>query len=253
MIVPYAGNGSSGPPCARRPIPKTTIRVTSVTPSPQRRQRPGSAVRQQPVMAGEPVTQAVINAGIPGTGALRNWETPCSARPWLRYPQPRRQAEAPARSGSRSCRRDGGNPLNCAGSSNSIWRASPGKPRAPRRPRAKPCGSFWTRFSPQFARRFGRSATGIRCVPGDGRVKGCRPKPGLRIGIEDDIVDQGGVYALWGRLAVGKTTTTAKLAARCVLRHGANKVALVTTDGYRSAPMSNCASTAEFSAFPCIW
>ena len=31
----------------------------------------------------------------------------------------------------------------------------------------------------------------------------------------------------------GKTTTTAKLAARCVLRHGASKVALITTDGYR--------------------
>jgi len=32
---------------------------------------------------------------------------------------------------------------------------------------------------------------------------------------------------------VGKTTTTAKLAARCVLRHGPSKVALVTTDSYR--------------------
>jgi flagellar biosynthesis protein FlhF len=36
-----------------------------------------------------------------------------------------------------------------------------------------------------------------------------------------------------GPTGVGKTTTTAKLAARCVLRHGARKLALVTTDGYR--------------------
>jgi len=36
-----------------------------------------------------------------------------------------------------------------------------------------------------------------------------------------------------GPTGVGKTTTTAKLAARCVLRHGAGKVALVTTDSYR--------------------
>ncbi|MES2771839.1 MAG: flagellar biosynthesis protein FlhF [Pseudomonadota bacterium] len=50
---------------------------------------------------------------------------------------------------------------------------------------------------------------------------------------ENDIVDRGGVYALVGPTGVGKTTTTAKLAARCVLRHGASKVALVTTDGYR--------------------
>jgi flagellar biosynthesis protein FlhF len=48
-----------------------------------------------------------------------------------------------------------------------------------------------------------------------------------------DIVDQGGVYALMGPTGVGKTTTTAKLAARCVLKHGASKVALVTTDSYR--------------------
>ncbi len=55
----------------------------------------------------------------------------------------------------------------------------------------------------------------------------------LTVGAEGGIVDRGGVYALVGPTGVGKTTTTAKLAARCVLRHGASKVALVTTDGYR--------------------
>jgi flagellar biosynthesis protein FlhF len=49
----------------------------------------------------------------------------------------------------------------------------------------------------------------------------------------DDIVESGGVYALVGPTGVGKTTTVAKLAARAVLRHGASKVALVTTDTYR--------------------
>ena len=55
----------------------------------------------------------------------------------------------------------------------------------------------------------------------------------MTINAENDIVDRGGVYALVGPTGVGKTTTTAKLAARCVLRHGASKVALITTDGYR--------------------
>lgn len=56
----------------------------------------------------------------------------------------------------------------------------------------------------------------------------------LRIaGRNEDIVEQGGVYALVGPTGVGKTTTVAKLAARAVLRHGAAKVALVTTDTYR--------------------
>jgi flagellar biosynthesis protein FlhF len=52
-------------------------------------------------------------------------------------------------------------------------------------------------------------------------------------GPEADIVAQGGVYALTGATGVGKTTTAAKLAARCAVRHGANSLALLTTDSYR--------------------
>ena len=52
-------------------------------------------------------------------------------------------------------------------------------------------------------------------------------------GAADDIVVKGGVYALIGPTGVGKTTTTAKLAARAVVRYGADKVALLTTDSYR--------------------
>ncbi len=50
---------------------------------------------------------------------------------------------------------------------------------------------------------------------------------------EDALIDQGGVFALVGPTGVGKTTSTAKLAARCVMRHGADKLALITTDAYR--------------------
>lgn len=50
---------------------------------------------------------------------------------------------------------------------------------------------------------------------------------------QEDIVARGGVYALVGPTGVGKTTTTAKLAARAVVRYGADKVALITTDSYR--------------------
>jgi flagellar biosynthesis protein FlhF len=55
----------------------------------------------------------------------------------------------------------------------------------------------------------------------------------LTMSNENELLEQGGVYALVGPTGVGKTTTTAKLAARCVMRHGANKLALITTDGYR--------------------
>ncbi|MGC3874971.1 flagellar biosynthesis protein FlhF [Halomonas sp. GXIMD04776] len=57
-----------------------------------------------------------------------------------------------------------------------------------------------------------------------------------RLLILDDeaaLLDRGGVFALIGPTGIGKTTTTAKLAARYVMRHGAAGVALVTTDSYR--------------------
>ncbi|WP_300451221.1 flagellar biosynthesis protein FlhF [Accumulibacter sp.] len=89
-------------------------------------------------------------------------------------------------------------------------------------------------FSPQFAREL------LVDLPRDldtghalAWVKGGADRSMLTINSETDIVDRGGFYALVGPTGVGKTTTTAKLAARCVLRHGARKLALVTTDGYR--------------------
>ncbi|WP_101760498.1 flagellar biosynthesis protein FlhF [Oceanicoccus sp. KOV_DT_Chl] len=51
----------------------------------------------------------------------------------------------------------------------------------------------------------------------------------------NDLVDQGGVFAFVGPTGAGKTTTIGKLAARYVLKHGAENVALVTTDTMRIA------------------
>ncbi|WP_370262942.1 flagellar biosynthesis protein FlhF [Limnobacter sp.] len=53
------------------------------------------------------------------------------------------------------------------------------------------------------------------------------------VSAEDDMVETGGVFALVGPTGVGKTTTTAKLAARCVVKYGANSLGLITTDSYR--------------------
>lgn len=52
---------------------------------------------------------------------------------------------------------------------------------------------------------------------------------------EDAIAQHGGVYALVGPTGVGKTTTTAKIAANFALRHGAASVGLITVDTYRMA------------------
>jgi flagellar biosynthesis protein FlhF len=55
----------------------------------------------------------------------------------------------------------------------------------------------------------------------------------LPLAAEDEIVERGGIFALVGPTGVGKTTTAAKIAARCAVRFGAKRLALVTTDGYR--------------------
>lgn len=89
-------------------------------------------------------------------------------------------------------------------------------------------------FSPRFARDLlAELPRDLNAMEALAWVKGGADRSLLTINADNDIVDRGGIYALVGPTGVGKTTTTAKLAARCVLRHGASKVALVTTDGYR--------------------
>ncbi len=69
---------------------------------------------------------------------------------------------------------------------------------------------------------------GRKWLASAGSTVACAP-----FGRDTDLIDRGGVFALVGPTGVGKTTTTAKLAARCVVRYGADQLALLTTDGYR--------------------
>lgn len=52
---------------------------------------------------------------------------------------------------------------------------------------------------------------------------------------KESILNAGGVFALVGPTGVGKTTTTAKIAAGFALKHGAASVGLITMDTYRMA------------------
>ena len=52
---------------------------------------------------------------------------------------------------------------------------------------------------------------------------------------EPALEEVGGVYALIGATGVGKTTSTAKLAAAFAARHGAAELGLITLDAYRVA------------------
>lgn len=57
---------------------------------------------------------------------------------------------------------------------------------------------------------------------------------GLRTS-DGEWATRGGIYALVGPTGSGKTTTIGKIAAQYVLEHGADSLALVTTDRYRVA------------------
>ncbi len=53
------------------------------------------------------------------------------------------------------------------------------------------------------------------------------------VAAEASIVEKGGRYAILGPTGVGKTTTTAKLAAHCVVKYGAGSLGLISTDQTR--------------------
>ncbi len=89
-------------------------------------------------------------------------------------------------------------------------------------------------FSARLARDIlGRLPAGHDFANGMEHVKSELARQLPMLESEAAMMDQGGVYALTGPTGVGKTTTTAKLAARCVMRFGAKKLALVTTDSFR--------------------
>lgn len=74
-----------------------------------------------------------------------------------------------------------------------------------------------------------------------------------RLPVEEDelaLLDSGGIVALVGPTGVGKTTTTAKLAARFVMRHGPDAVALVSTDGFRIGAHEQLRIYAELLGVP---
>ena len=69
---------------------------------------------------------------------------------------------------------------------------------------------------------------------------------------QDHVLETGGIVALMGCTGVGKTTTAAKLAARCVLRYGRDDVALVTTDIYRIGGQEQLQTYARYLDIPCL-
>ncbi len=208
---------------------------------------PPSQMPRQPAKPAPLQRAAAVNAGIPRTGALRNMEPGRTAQSSVAHTHPAAAAAptnhaSPQASMSRRTEAEVV-PMEVMDEIRSLrkiveqhlagfaWgetaRSEPVKTDIMRQ-------MLDAGFSPQFSRELladlPREMNGLEAMAW---VKGAADRSLMTIGNENDIVDRGGVYALVGPTGVGKTTTTAKLAARCVLRHGPSKVALVTTDGYR--------------------
>jgi len=87
-------------------------------------------------------------------------------------------------------------------------------------------------FSPMLVRKM---ADGFNAAEGDETEWAAQIlEKNLRTtAAHESIEDRGGVFALIGATGVGKTTTTAKIAAAFAARHGAANLGLITLDAYR--------------------
>ena len=87
-------------------------------------------------------------------------------------------------------------------------------------------------FSPALIRKIGDSLS-ADVTDESGWASGVLEHNLLTAEAEAPLEDQGGVYALVGATGVGKTTTTAKIAAAFAAKYGANNLGLITLDAYR--------------------
>jgi flagellar biosynthesis protein FlhF len=226
----------------RANAPQVAPQAARTTPLPSSAVAPpvfNAPLRQTTPQPSAPAASRIVNAGIPKTDALRQivYHSRQAGRvPAMTPTVSGRQNEAPRRDAEvvpvsvveeiRSLRKIVEQHL--AGFAwGEVARTEPVKTEVLRQ-------MLDAGFSPQFARELlcdlPPEMDAIRAMAW---TRGAADRSLLTLNADNDIIDRGGVYALLGPTGVGKTTTAAKLAARCVLRHGADKVALVTTDSYR--------------------
>lgn len=87
-------------------------------------------------------------------------------------------------------------------------------------------------FSPALIRKIGDSLP-MDVADESSWAAGVLERNLLTAEAEAPLEDQGGVYALVGATGVGKTTTTAKIAAAFAAKYGAANLGLITLDAYR--------------------
>jgi flagellar biosynthesis protein FlhF len=87
-------------------------------------------------------------------------------------------------------------------------------------------------FSPALIRKLAEGLTDD-CPDENNWAAGVLERNLIAADAEPALEDAGGVYALVGATGVGKTTSTAKLAAAFATQHGSGNLGLITLDAYR--------------------
>jgi flagellar biosynthesis protein FlhF len=87
-------------------------------------------------------------------------------------------------------------------------------------------------FSPALIRKLAESLS-TDCDDDLGWAAGVLERNLIAADQETALEDSGGVYALIGATGVGKTTSTAKIAAAFATKHGSGNLGLITLDAYR--------------------
>lgn len=106
-------------------------------------------------------------------------------------------------------------------------------------------------FSPGLSRYLQqRMPVELSCEQGREWLRGALARNLKCVDPSEDLVDQGGVFALVGPTGVGKTTTIAKLAARFAFKHGVDNLALITTDSYRVGAQDQLHAYAQILGVP---
>jgi flagellar biosynthesis protein FlhF len=87
-------------------------------------------------------------------------------------------------------------------------------------------------FSPALIRKIGDSLA-VDVADESAWAAGVLERNLITAEADAPLEDQGGVYALVGATGVGKTTSTAKIAAAFATKYGASNLGLITLDAYR--------------------
>ncbi|RVU46293.1 flagellar biosynthesis protein FlhF [Rubrivivax rivuli] len=217
-------------------LPPSVAPIEAARNRAARREAPAAAApRELPVLRDEVPMHDTPHAALPSLGGIATPPLPAMPGVMARGEQIQLQAQAAAELATKAT--DRGDMMNELRSMRGLIEQRFGAlafmEKLQRQPRQAQLAQrlLDTGFSPALIRKLVESlpAEGDELAWASGVLERNLPT-GER---EPALEEAGGIYALIGATGVGKTTSTAKLAAAFATRHGAANLGLITLDAYR--------------------